>query len=55
MVTKPSTYIPSALPGLILAKNHMVTKRIGFAGIAFSSLILAKNHMVTKLCHSQFS
>ena len=26
MVTKPSTYIPSALPGLILAKNHMVTK-----------------------------
>ena len=55
MVTKPSSLVSTISSGLILAKNHMVTKRIGFAGIAFSSLILAKNHMVTKLCHSQFS
>ena len=34
---------------LILAKNHMVTKRNTSQAITGCSLILAKNHMVTKL------
>ena len=34
--------------GLILAKNHMVTKPLGGVIIKPYSLILAKNHMVTK-------
>ena len=35
--------------GLILAKNHMVTKHICYTVDVIRSLILAKNHMVTKL------
>ena len=34
--------------GLILAKNHMVTKQYGVKSGARPCLILAKNHMVTK-------
>lgn len=48
MVTKPSTYIPSSLPGLILAKNHMVTKQLKPKARLTNGLILTKNHMVTK-------
>ena len=34
--------------GLILAKNHMVTKQIMGSQLLVLCLILAKNHMVTK-------
>ena len=48
MVTK---HLPIDVPisrGLILAKNHMVTKQHLRVLEDFESLILAKNHMVTK-------
>ena len=38
----------SCLCCLILAKNHMVTKRMTDVMLSILSLILAKNHMVTK-------
>ena len=35
--------------GYILAKNHMVTKRVTMYDLVRMRYILAKNHMVTKL------
>ena len=48
MVTKLWGCNQRAYAGLILAKNHMVTKRDKVLRTAFDCLILAKNHMVTK-------
>ena len=48
MVTKQSSNISSDVIGLILAKNHMVTKHYICSKKEIHSLILAKNHMVTK-------
>ena len=40
--------VSSLIFSLILAKNHMVTKRHNDSSWALLRLILAKNHMVTK-------
>ena len=48
MVTKLWGCNQRAYAGLILAKNHMVTKLASIFGISGKRLILAKNHMVTK-------
>ena len=53
MVTKLTIYADLRPPSLILAKNHMVTKRPSAQYHIIKSLILAKNHMVTK--HKQSS
>ena len=51
MVTKLSHVLELLTLGLILAKNHMVTKLWLKPLTEIGSLILAKNHMVTKLTH----
>ncbi len=48
MVTKHLAIRDGDIDGYILAKNHMVTKRITNYSIAPVCYILAKNHMVTK-------
>ena len=48
MVTKRSKLSSALASCLILAKNHMVTKLIGYQENKINRLILAKNHMVTK-------
>ena len=48
MVTKLICVENVLLPGLILAKNHMVTKHFPMRCFEGHRLILAKNHMVTK-------
>ena len=50
MVTKPQSNPNFVAQSLILAKNHMVTKRIPSKVKHIHRLILAKNHMVTKHC-----
>ena len=49
MVTKLWGCNQRAYAGLILAKNHMVTKQKPHVSFSAICLILAKNHMVTKL------
>ena len=49
MVTKHGIDKFDLAIGLILAKNHMVTKLGNGLISVFGRLILAKNHMVTKL------
>ena len=48
MVTKHNSRLAHVFEGLILAKNHMVTKQIMGSQLLVLCLILAKNHMVTK-------
>ena len=48
MVTKHIYKFMRNRIGLILAKNHMVTKLFNLREIVLVGLILAKNHMVTK-------
>ena len=48
MVTKHTDRIHQQYRCLILAKNHMVTKRLLIQIAILICLILAKNHMVTK-------
>ena len=48
MVTKLVTTRVCDNDSLILAKNHMVTKRVLLHFYITLCLILAKNHMVTK-------
>ena len=48
MVTKHHHIQALSYQGLILAKNHMVTKRVSVSLQGGGCLILAKNHMVTK-------
>ena len=50
MVTKLAVINIITKSSLILAKNHMVTKRIPSKVKHIHRLILAKNHMVTKHC-----
>ena len=48
MVTKLLFFATNIAWCLILAKNHMVTKRPEYPTGDMIGLILAKNHMVTK-------
>ena len=48
MVTKHCICNKKGITSLILAKNHMVTKRLSILLCISFCLILAKNHMVTK-------
>ena len=48
MVTKQPKEDLDEVVGLILAKNHMVTKLLYQSCLLLRRLILAKNHMVTK-------
>ena len=48
MVTKLSGRVLLISPGSVLAKIHMVTKRVQFFSVARACSVLAKIHMVTK-------